>query len=389
MLLWLLNWFHGHVSDEVHVADLGALGGTTFRAALAALASFLAALVLGPRLIEWLRRRFPEPIASDSPRLQELLRHKEATPTMGGLFVIAGIVAASLVFADLGNMYVSIILLLLIGLTAVGAADDLRKLSAGGGGLRPRVKLVAQTGVAFVVAGLLYLIQKEQPGGLDLFVPLVGPVCELGLWFIPLAVVVIVGSSNAVNLTDGLDGLAGGCLLSTLAALGIVAYASGQAGWSAYLSVAHIRGAGELVVVAAAAIGGTLGFLWFNCHPAQVFLGNTGSLPLGGAIGLMAVIVRQELWLVIAAGVFVAEAASVILQVGVYRWRKRRVFLCAPLHHHFQFRNWPEGKIVVRFWIASVLCAVLGLAMLKSRPADNAPRALLEAQRLTATQIAR
>jgi phospho-N-acetylmuramoyl-pentapeptide-transferase len=171
--------------------------------------------------------------------------------------------------------------------------------------------------------------------------------------------------------------------------LGVVAYASGQAGWAAYMSVAHIPGTGELVVVAAAAIGGTLGFLWFNCHPAQVFLGNTGSLPLGGALGLMAVMVRQELWLVLAGGVFVAEAGSVILQVGVYRWRQRRVLLCAPLHHHFQFLSWPEGKIVVRFWIASVLCAVLGLAMLKSRPVDNSTPAELEARRTPAAVMSR
>jgi phospho-N-acetylmuramoyl-pentapeptide-transferase len=389
MLLWLLSWLYGRVPDEIHVADLGALGKTTLRAALAALASFAAALVLGPRLIQWLGRRFPEPIASPSPRLQELHQHKQATPTMGGLFVVAGLIAALLIFGDLGNHYVPIMLLLLIGLTAVGAVDDLRKLSAGGGGLRPRVKLAAQTAVAFVAAVLLYGVESRQPGGLELFVPLVGPVGDLGIWFIPLAVIVIVGSSNAVNLTDGLDGLAGGCLLSTLAALGVVAYASGQAGWATYMSVAHIPGAGELVVVAAAAIGGTLGFLWFNCHPAQVFLGNTGSLPLGGALGLMAVMVRQELWLVLAGGVFVAEAGSVILQVGAYRWRQRRVLLCAPLHHHFQFLSWPEGKIVVRFWIASVLCAVLGLAMLKSRPADNSTPAELEARRTPAAVMSR
>ncbi len=370
MLLWLLNWLQCHVVDDFPRADVGSLGKITFRAALAAMLSFGAALVLGPRLISWLRRRFREPIVSPSPRVRELHQHKQWTPTMGGLFVVAGLVGALLLLGDLGNHFVPIVLVTLIGLAVLGAVDDLIKLSGSARGLSAARKLVGQTAIGLAASLLLYAVQRQQPGGLDLFVPMVGSVGNLGWLFIPVATIVIVGASNAVNLTDGLDGLAGGCLITTTCAVAVAAYASGHAGWAAYLGVPHVAGAGELVVVAGAIIGGTLGFLWFNCHPAQVFLGNTGALPLGGVLGLMAVMVRQELWLVLAAGVFVVEAASVILQVGWYRWRRRRIFLCAPLHHHFQFRGWPEDKIVVRFWIASVLCAVLGLAALKTRSTD-------------------
>ena len=203
------------------------------------------------------------------------------------------------------------------------------------------------------------------PDGLFLPPPLNVAPFSLGIGFVPLAIVVMVGSSNAVNLTDGLDGLAGGCLMFAAAAMTLAVYAAGHAQWAAYLHIPHIAGCGELAVLAAAMIGAVVGFLWFNCHPAQVFMGDTGSLPLGGLLGFMAVVARQELLLVLVGGVFVAEAASVILQVGWYKWRRRRIFLCAPLHHHFQFRGWPENKIVVRFWIAAALCALLGTACLR------------------------
>jgi phospho-N-acetylmuramoyl-pentapeptide-transferase len=173
-----------------------------------------------------------------------------------------------------------------------------------------------------------------------------------------------------------LDGLAGGCLVCATGAVALLVYASGHAQWARYLNIAHIAGAGEMAVVAAAMVGGLLGFLWFNCHPASVFMGDTGSLPLGGLLGLLAVIARQELLLLVIGGVFAVEAASVIAQVGWFRWKKRRIFLCAPLHHHFQLKGWPEGKIVVRFWIAAALCAIVGLAGLKLHPKElvNDPR---------------
>jgi phospho-N-acetylmuramoyl-pentapeptide-transferase len=384
MLVWFLNWLEGFAPSDIAAGDIGPWGKITFRAALAAGISFFAALVLGSRMIGWLNRRFREQIVSASAELRELHQHKQSTPTMGGLFLVVGLLGATLVMGDLGNHYLPIALVTLMGLAAVGAADDLIKLSGRGDGLRPRAKLAGQTVVALVAALLLFGVQRDQPGGLDLVVPFVGRIGELGWLFVPLAVLVVVGSSNAVNLTDGLDGLAGGCVLSTTCALGLIAYASGHAQWAAYLNLPHLAGAGELVVVTSGLIGGILGFLWFNCHPAQVFMGNTGSLALGGVLGLMSVIVRQELMLAVIGGVFVVETASVVLQVAMHRWTGRRAFRCAPLHHHFQLLGWPESKIVVRFWIASVLCAVLGLAALKATSADRNPTA---AKRMTAREL--
>jgi phospho-N-acetylmuramoyl-pentapeptide-transferase len=249
-------------------------------------------------------------------------------------------------------------------MTLVGIVDDLVKLRTTAKGISARRKLAAQAAVAGVAAVVLYQQQASVTDGLLLRVPGIGPL-SLGLWFIPLATVVIVAASNAVNLTDGLDGLAGGCLIAATAAMTVLVYAAGHAEWAAYLGVPRIPHAGEMTVLAGGMIGGVLGFLWFNCHPAQVFMGNTGALPLGGLLGVLAVVARQELLLVVVGGVFVAEAASVILQVGYYKCRRRRLLRCAPLHHHFQLLGWAENKIVVRFWIAAALCALLGTASLK------------------------
>ena len=227
--------------------------------------------------------------------------------------------------------------------------------------------------MAVVIALLLYHKQAALSGGLSMALPCSGETVSLGIWFVPLAVIVILGSANAVNLTDGLDGLAGGCLLSATVAMTVLVYAAGHAGWAEYLNIPKVAGAGEMTVFAGGMIGGMLGFLWFNCHPAQVFMGDTGSLPLGGLLGLLALVARQELLLILVAGVFVAEALSVILQVGYYKWRKRRIFLCAPLHHHYQLKGWAENQIVVRFWIAAALCALLGVASLKMNIHENGP----------------
>jgi phospho-N-acetylmuramoyl-pentapeptide-transferase len=365
MLLRLLICLASTWPSAVWAGKLAAVEKITFRASLAAVVSFTLALVLGPRLIAWLRARFREPIKSDSPRVCELHKEKEATPTMGGLFLVAGLVVGTLVFGDLANGFVQTALVVALGLAAVGMVDDLAKLRGTSNGISVRSKLLGQLAVASVAAMLVYRQHAALEGGLALQLPLVGASLSLGLWFIPLAVIVIVGFSNAVNVTDGLDGLAGGCLIFATGAMAVLAYVGGHAELADYLHVPRVPGAGEMTIVAGAMIGGLLGFLWFNCHPAQVFMGDTGSLPLGGLLGLLAVVSRQELLLLLAGGVFVAEAASVILQVGHYKWRRRRVFLCAPLHHHFQFRGWPESRIVVRFWIASALCAILALATLK------------------------
>ena len=371
MILWLLHQLRCIWPEAARLAQGAALGKITLRAALAAMISFVLAVLLGPRLIAWLRRRFPEPIKSDSPRLRRLHQGKQATPTMGGLFIVAGLVGGTLLFGDLGNRYLLLALWVAGGLTLLGAIDDFVKLRTPGNGITARTKLAGQFIVAAVAALLLYYDHAALADGLALPPPLAGSGLSLGLWFIPLAIVVIVGASNAVNLTDGLDGLAGGCLLAATAAMTLATYAAGHAQWADYLSIPHIPGCGEMTVLAAGMIGGLAGFLWFNCHPAQVFMGNTGALPLGGLLGLLAVVARQELLLLVVGGVFVAEAASVILQVASYKWRGRRVFLCAPLHHHFQFRGWPENKIVVRFWIAAALCALLGTAGLKLNVKDD------------------
>jgi phospho-N-acetylmuramoyl-pentapeptide-transferase len=356
MLVWFLHNFDG--------SRFAAFDKSSPRALLAAGTSFAVALVLGPRLIAWLRGRFREPIKSDSPLLRELHGAKQATPTMGGLFIVAGLLVGMFVFADLANRYVQVAALAAVGLTAVGALDDLAKLYGRRNGLTVRGKLLGQTLVALVVSWIVFDQHANTHDGLLWRLPMAGEF-SLGAWFVPLAVVVIVGSSNAVNLTDGLDGLAGGCLILATGAMAVLVYASGHAGLADYLHVARIPHAGEMLVVAGGMIGGVLGFLWFNCHPAQVFMGDTGSLPLGGLLGLLAVIARQELLLAIVGGVFVMEAASVLLQVGWYRASGRRLFRCAPLHHHFEFEGWPETRIVVRFWIASALFALVGLASMR------------------------
>ena len=385
MLLWLLDHLASSWPDAALSGELAALGKITFRAALAALGGFLLAVLLGPRWIGWLRRRFREPIKSDSPEVRRLHRGKESTPTMGGLFIVAGLLAGALLFGDLGNRYLQLALLLTGALALIGAVDDLVKLRGRANGISARSKMAAQLGAAAVVAVLLYQQHAELPDGLQLRLPLVGSGLSLGLWFIPLAVIVIVGASNAVNLADGLDGLAGGCLIFAAAAMTVVAYASGHAELAAYLNIPRIPGSGEMTILAGGMIGGVLGFLWFNCHPAQVFMGDTGALPLGGLLGMLAVVTRQELLLLVVGGVFVVEAASVLLQVGYYKWRRRRVFLCAPLHHHFQLRGWAESKIVVRFWIASALCALLGVAGLKLSVKDDVPKKPANVAAATAT----
>ncbi len=381
MLLWFIDRLLAHWP---HACDPDAVAKITSRAGTAALASFVLAMLCGPRWIAWLKARYREPIKSASPEVARLHREKNATPTMGGLFIVAGITLAAAVFADWSNPFVPVVVAAVVALAALGAVDDLVKLRTSAPGITARVKLAAQIVIACIAATLIYRLHADVAGGLALHVPWTTYSISLGAWFIPLATLVIVASSNAVNLTDGLDGLAGGCLVCATGALGIVAYAGGHAGWAHYLNIPHIPHAGESAVIAAATLGGLLAFLWFNCHPASVFMGDTGSLPLGGLLGLLAVVARQELLLVAIGGVFVAEAASVIVQVAWFRCTGRRVFRCAPVHHHFQLQGWPEDKIVVRFWIAGALCAAVGLVGLKLAAGDppSAPQ-LTNVQRLT------
>jgi phospho-N-acetylmuramoyl-pentapeptide-transferase len=356
------------------------LDTVTLRAVLAAATSFALAIAYGPRMIRWLQARYREPIKSGSAEVARLHQPKAATPTMGGLFVVGGMLTATLAFADLASPYVLLALLLVAALAVLGVCDDLLKLNTAARGMSARSKGLAQSGIALMAALLLHQLRAACPHGLELACGF-GHTIDLGWWFVPLTALVLVSASNAVNLTDGLDGLAAGCLICATVAAGTVAYASGHAGWAQFLGIAHVAGAGEMAVIGAGMVGALLGFLWFNCHPASVFMGDTGSLPLGGMLGLMFVVARQELLLVVAAGVFVIEAASVIVQVASFRWRKRRVLLCAPLHHHFQLRGWPEDKIVVRFWIAGAVCAVAALAVLQCQAPGAAPRSPISTAR--------
>ena len=337
----------------------------TARIAMAAVTSFLAAIVLGPHAINWLRQRFRERIDSASQRLNQLHAHKQDTPTMGGLFIVAAVVIASLICGDLRNTYIQIGLFVAVAFATLGAADDWTKMRTHSRGLSARKKLTVQLLIAGISAVWLYLRQRELTHGLEL----IWPIGEIGLWlgiaFIPWCTFVMVGTSNGVNLTDGLDGLASGCVIFVGAAFVGLTYLAGHALLADYLSVPFIPGSGEFSIVMSALVGAVMGFLWFNCYPAQVFMGDTGSLPIGALIALAAVVTRQEVVLVIAGGVFVIETLSVIAQVGWYRLTGHKLIACSPLHNHFLFQGQHEIKIVTRFWIGSALLAILGVASLK------------------------
>jgi len=367
MLLWLLHRL-SLLADRMEAATSGdSRVYLTARIAGAAVVSFLAAILLGPFAIRWLKGRFRERIDSASERLNELHQAKQETPTMGGLFIVAAIVVAVLIFGDLASVYVQIGLFLCISFGMLGAYDDWIKLTSKRRGLSAKQKFGAQTLLAGIAATWLYSQQQLQPLGLELLWPIGNHGVALGGFFIVWAIIVIVGSSNGVNLTDGLDGLASGCTIFAGAAFIAITYLAGHHELAAYLSMPFMSGSGELAVLLGGMVGAVLGFLWFNCYPAQVFMGDTGSLPLGALLALAALVTRQELLLLLVGGVFVIETLSVILQVGCYKLLGRRVIACSPLHNHFLFKGDHEIKIVTRFWIGSALLAILGVASLKIR----------------------
>ncbi len=367
MLTWLIEWF----APTLARLGLEASGDSrvllTARTAAASLTSFLLALLCGPMAIAWLKRRFRERIHSASPKLDALHANKHATPTMGGLFVVVAVVGATLLWADPTSTYVQIALVTVVGFGVIGAVDDWIKLRTERKGLSVRAKFLLQTALACVLAVWLYIHQRNQPFGTDLVWPIGNGVIPLGAGLILWSVLVLVGSSNAVNLTDGLDGLASGCMVFAGSAFVGLAYLAGHRVLADYLGLPYMPGAGELAIVLGAMVGAVLGFLWFNCYPAQVFLGDTGSLSIGALLGLAALATRQEVLLVIVGGVFVLETLSVILQVAWFRLTGRRLILCSPLHNHFLFKGQHEIKIVVRFWIGSALLAIAGVASLKIR----------------------
>ncbi|BCV38325.1 MULTISPECIES: phospho-N-acetylmuramoyl-pentapeptide-transferase [Shewanella] len=338
----------------------------TFRAILGLLTALSFALWWGPKLIERLQLlQIGQVVRNDGP---ESHFSKRGTPTMGGLLVLAGIFISVLLWGDLGNRYVWVMLFVLGSFGLIGFLDDYRKVvRKDPKGLVARWKYILQSLAAIAVAFYLYAT-AALPGETQLVVPFFKDVMpQLGLFFVVLAYFTIVGSSNAVNLTDGLDGLAIMPTVMVAAAFALIAYLSGHAQFAGYLHIPHLPGAGELVIVCTAIVGAGLGFLWFNTYPAQVFMGDVGSLSLGAALGTMAVLVRQEILLVIMGGVFVMETLSVILQVGSYKLRGQRIFRMAPIHHHYELKGWPEPRVIVRFWIISLFLVLLGLATLKLR----------------------
>jgi phospho-N-acetylmuramoyl-pentapeptide-transferase len=365
MLVWLLDLF-GPLASHVESHTTGdSRTFLTARTALALVTSFMAAVALGPIAIRWLKSRFRERVASASERLNELQASKNDTPTMGGLFVIAAIVVGVLLWGDLRNPYVQIGVFVAVSFGALGGIDDWIKLRTSRRGLSARQKFLAQTLLSLVAAVWLYLVQRDVTHGTDLIWPLGQAAIPLSVAFVGWAALVMVGSSNGVNLTDGLDGLAGGCIVFAGSAFVALTYLAGHAVLADYLGIPFISGCGELSILLGAMVGAMLGFLWFNCHPAQVFMGDTGSLPLGAILALAALVTRQEVLLMIVGGVFVVETLSVIAQVGWFKLTGSRLIACSPLHNHFLFRGLDEHKIVVRFWIGSALLALVAVASLK------------------------
>lgn len=338
----------------------------TLRAILGALTALIISFIVGPIMIKKLaRKKIGQSIRAEGP---ESHYQKAGTPTMGGSLILVAISVSTLLWADLENRYIWVILLVTLGNGIIGFIDDYRKVMQGNSdGLSAKAKIFWQSLIALCAGTFLY-VSAEVVEETQFIVPFFKDVMlEMGWMYIVVAYFVIVGSSNAVNLTDGLDGLAIMPTIMVAAALGIFAYLSGHINFSAYLAIPYLPKSGELIVFCAALVGSGLGFLWFNAYPAMVFMGDVGALALGAALGVLALLVRQEIVLIIMGGVFVVETISVIIQVASYKMRGKRVFLMAPIHHHYELKGWPEPRIIVRFWIITVILVLIGLATLKLR----------------------
>ncbi|HYD34145.1 MAG TPA: phospho-N-acetylmuramoyl-pentapeptide-transferase [Methylophilaceae bacterium] len=361
MLLELAQW----LAQDIRAFNV--FNYITLRAVLATLTALVISFVVGPSLIRKLTHyKVGQSVRNDGPQTHLI---KAGTPTMGGALILVGIAVATLLWADLTNRFVWVVLLTTLGFGIVGWVDDWRKVvHRNPKGLSAKAKYFWQSLIGFVVA--IYLFQTATvPAETELIVPFFKTlVLPLGaISFIVLTYFVIVGTSNAVNLTDGLDGLAIMPTVMVGAALSIFAYVAGHAYFSEYLGVPYVPGAGELAVFCAAMAGAGLGFLWFNAYPAEVFMGDVGALALGAALGVVAVIVRQEIVLFIMGGVFVVETISVMLQVGSFKLTGKRIFRMAPLHHHYELKGWKETQVVVRFWIITMMLVLVGLSTLKLR----------------------
>jgi len=338
----------------------------TLRTILGTITALVLSLIIGPSMIRRLTSyKIGQQVRDDGPQTH---LSKAGTPTMGGSMILISIAISTLLWSDLGNhqVWVALIVTLLFGL--IGGIDDYKKLVYGNSkGLSARVKYLWQTVFGLGAAVLLYQL-ADTPIETSLIMPfLKDVVIDMGWFFVVFAYLVIVGSSNAVNLTDGLDGLAIMPTVMVAGALGVFAYVTGHSTFANYLGIPYVAGAGELSIFCGSLVGAGLGFLWFNTYPAQVFMGDVGALALGAALGVVAVLVRQEIVLLIMGGVFVMETVSVILQVGSYKLTGKRIFRMAPLHHHFELKGWPEPRVIVRFWIITVVLVLIGLASLKVR----------------------
>jgi phospho-N-acetylmuramoyl-pentapeptide-transferase len=354
----------------------------TFRTAFATLTALLIGLLIGPYLIERLREfQISQFIREDGPKDHQ---KKAGTPTMGGLLICVAILVPTLLWSDLSNPFVWLAILATVGFGGIGFADDYIKIvNKRNLGLTARAKMAAQFAVACSIASLLLVLHGKSEYSTRLMVPFVkrfrpdlafGPMTHMHhLWplaFIPFVIftmLVLVFSSNSVNLTDGLDGLAIGCTIIAASALTVLTYVSGNVVFADYLGLQRMPAVSELTIFCGSMVGASIGFLWYNAHPAEVFMGDVGSLALGGAIGTVAVIIKQELLLPFIGGVFILEAVSVMLQVGSYKLRKKRIFKMAPIHHHFELMGWSESKVIVRFWIAALVFALFALTTLKLR----------------------
>ena len=360
MLVWLAEYL-----TQFH-SGFNVFSYLTFRAILSVLTAMGLSLYFGPKLIRRLQlMQIGQTVRDDGPQSH---LSKSGTPTMGGLLILGAIVLSILLWADLTNKYVWVVLTVVVGYGIVGFVDDYRKvIRKDSKGLIARWKYFWQSVIALGVAAFLYYTSTD-PAETTLLVPFFKDVLpQLGLMYLAVVYFTLVGTSNAVNLTDGLDGLAIVPTVMVAGALALFAYVTSNVNFAEYLHILYIPQADELTVVCTAIVGAGLGFLWFNTYPAQVFMGDVGSLALGGALGIVAVLVRQELVLIIMGGVFVMETVSVILQVGSFKLRGERVFKMAPIHHHYELSGWPEPRVIVRFWIISLVLVLVGIATLKLR----------------------
>jgi phospho-N-acetylmuramoyl-pentapeptide-transferase len=380
MFFYLVNRFLPWL-EENNLGFLRVFKFVTFQSTLAILMGFWLVVLLGPRVIEWLRRqKIGDRPEFDQAELNAIMEGKKGTPTMGGVLIIFSIGLTTVLVADLGNFYVLMALVCLIWLGGVGAVDDWLKLTAarrGGSreGLTSLEKLLFQVGLAVILSYFTYNYGRNIPAAVHFYFPFFkNYALPLGLGsFLLIGTLVLVGSSNAVNLTDGLDGLASGCMAIVSFAFFALSLIVGVQELATYLLLPHIEASGQMAVIAGAMTGACLGFLWFNCNPARVFMGDTGSLALGGLIGYISIVIRQELMLFLVGGIFVAEALSVMLQVSYFKYTRkrygegRRIFLMSPLHHHFQRKGWTETQVVVRFWCIGAMLAVMALVTVKLR----------------------